>query len=183
MGSKPNMNKIDQVLNEYKQCTVDICEHLDTLTELAKECSHITEMGFRYGASACAMLKGYPKKLISYDLSIPAECRTLFEEIKGDTDVLLIQADTLGIMIQETDMLFIDTLHTYKQLKRELELHGNKARKYLVFHDTVTFGTKGEDGSEKGLMDAVCEFRVNNDHWILHKHYENNNGLTVLKRL
>jgi len=175
-------NLIDQTLAEYKQVTPDICEHLDTLTELAKECDHITEMGFRYGASSCAFLKAKPKKLISYDLSIPQECRQLFEELRGDTTVYLIQADTLGIMIEDTDMLFIDTLHTYQQLKRELQLHGNKAQKYLVFHDTVTFGHIGEDKSEKGLMDAVTEFLEQHHHWTMHKHYENNNGLSILKR-
>src|SRR6478736_6697523 len=122
MGRDADMIDIDQLLKEYKQTTPDICEHMDTLTELAKECDHITEMGFRHGASACAMLKAQPKKLISYDL------------VKGNTEVQLIQGNTLEVQIEETDMLFIDTLHTYDQLKEELRLHGNKAKKYLVFH-------------------------------------------------
>lgn len=177
------MHKLDYLLDQYKNATPDICEHLDTLTQLAKECTHITEMGFRYGASACAMLKAQPKKLISYDLHIPDECRKMFDEVKGDTEVVLVQASTLEVVIEETDMLFIDTLHTYNQLKKELNMHGNKAKKYLVFHDTEAYGTKGEDGSDKGLMDAINEFIKDNNHWILYQHYINNNGLTVLKRI
>jgi len=177
------MIDIDQLLKEYKQTTPDICEHMDTLTELAKECDHITEMGFRHGASACAMLKAQPKKLISYDLQIPDACRTVFDLVKGNTEVQLIQGNTLEVQIEETDMLFIDTLHTYDQLKEELRLHGNKAKKYLVFHDTETFGLKGEDGSERGLKNAFNEYKVLNPHWSLYRHYDNNNGLTILKRV
>lgn len=175
---------IDQLVEEFRSCTPDICEHLDTLTQLASECEHITEMGFRHGASFSALLKAKPKTAISYDLSIPENCRALIDQVKGDTQVKLIQGDTLEIEIEETDLLFIDTLHTYAQLKKELLRHGNKAKKYLAFHDTVTFGHIGEDGTEKGLMDAIQEYiTTHNPRWAAHEHYENNNGLTILKRI
>ena len=41
-------------------------------------------------------------------------------------------------------MLFIDTLHVYGQVKREIALHHHNVRKYLVFHDTVCMGEEGE---------------------------------------
>lgn len=173
---------IEHFLKHYKQVTPDICEHLDTLTSLSKECEHVTEMGFRHGASFCALLMGKPKKLITYDLVIPKEIIPIFDEIKGETEIHLYADNTLSIEIEPTDLLFIDTLHTYSQLKKELELHGDKAKKYLVFHDTETFGNKGEDGFEKGLKDALDEYMIETGKWKIFKHYPNNNGLTILER-
>ena len=95
-----------------------------------------------------------------------------------------VQADVLKIKIPPTDLLFIDTWHTYNQLKKELELHGNQAQKYLVFHDTYTFGLCGEDGRDaKGLLSAVIEFVMANPHWRFHTYRTNNNGLTILERI
>jgi hypothetical protein len=55
-------------------------------------------------------------------------------------------------------------------------LHGNKARKYIGFHDTTTYEfigeryTKGDDWFEegKGLWKAIEEFLEVNPHWELH---------------
>jgi len=57
-----------------------------------------------------------------------------------------------------TDLLFIDTRHVYRQLCDELARHGSKARKYMCWHDTTTFGDAGEDGSRPGLWHAVEEW-------------------------
>jgi hypothetical protein len=97
--------------------------------------------------------------------------------------VRYINENVLDIEIEEVDMIFIDTLHTYEQLSAELRLHGNKARKYLAFHDTYTFGLKGEIGPDnKGLLSAIIEFMINNPHWKFKVHKTNNNGMTVLER-
>jgi hypothetical protein len=34
----------------------------------------------------------------------------------------------------------------------------------------------------KGLKPAIDEFLNENKDWVLHKHYENNNGLTIILR-
>lgn len=176
------MSPIEQVIEHYRRDTPDIAEHLDTLTNLASEVEHVTEMGFRYGASACALLKGNPKKLVSYDLQIPKACRELFQQIKGDTDVQLFENDTLNLSIAPTDLLFIDTLHTYKQLKEELQLHAEKAKKYIVFHDTMSYRHKGEDGTTPGLYDAIMEYIEDKPHWFVKFDHSNNNGLLCLER-
>jgi hypothetical protein len=62
-------------------------------------------------------------------------------------------------------------------------LHGNKAKKYLAFHDTYTFGLTGEVGNDrKGLMTAIIEFMIQNPHWKFKTHKTNNNGFTILER-
>jgi hypothetical protein len=160
----------------------DISEHLDVLFEIAKQCSHITEMGFRLGASFTALLLAQPKKLVTYDIYIPSEVQKFFLDIKGKTEIEFHQKNTLEIEIEETDFLFIDTLHTYDQLKTELELHGNKSKRFLGFHDTETYARKSEDGFQKGLMDAIDEWRQKNPVWKVVEDRKNNNGLLVLER-
>jgi|KBSSwiStaDraftv2_1062776.scaffolds.fasta_scaffold174202_2 hypothetical protein len=39
--------------------------------------------------------------------------------------------------------LFIDTWHVCEQLETELSRHSVRVRRYLVMHDTVTFGEVG----------------------------------------
>jgi hypothetical protein len=100
--------------------------------------------------------------------------------------------------IEETDLLFIDTWHVYQQLKKEFELHADKSRKYIILHDTTTFGENGEGIAStninivtgqieaiphKGLWPAVEEFLESNTKWKLKERYTNNNGLTVLERV
>lgn len=168
----------------------DINEHLPVLRDLASVCDHVTEMGVRYIVSSYAFLEGLEKgkKLISIDIQHP-------KHFGGDLDLFkirasqkvidftFIQGDTLQIEIEPTDLLFIDTLHVYAQLKAELERHANKARKYIAFHDTTTFGTIGDDGVDgHGLWKAIEEFLQGHPEWKLLKRYENNNGLTVLHR-
>jgi hypothetical protein len=165
----------------------DIHEHLPVLYELAKDCNHIIEMGVRTGISTRAFLR-VDAKLISYDIVTDQKVVDLINEAKkAGKDATFIEADVLKIDIEETDLLFIDTWHTYEQLKQELSLHGNKSRKYMVFHDTNTFGLKNEGGqaysTSQGLLPAIIEFLMVNPHWRFKKFLMNNNGLTVLERL
>lgn len=138
-------------------------------------------MGTRTGVSTRAFLYAQPEALLCYDIQHFPTVAEVLMPIKGRTDLRFIQADTTKIEIEETDLLFIDTLHTYAQLKKELELHGNKARKYLVFHDTETFGEVGEDGRAPGLNAAIYEFFDKNPQWVSIERHRNNNGLTILR--
>jgi len=154
----------------------DINEHLSTLVMYGKQVDHITEFGVRSGVSTVAFLHACPEQLISYDINL---CSIAVPKEYG---FKFIQADVLNIEIEETELLFIDTYHTYEQLSQELSLHGDKSRFYLIFHDTETFGTCGEDGSLPGLMVAIREFMFLHPWWTLARQYKNNNGLTILKR-
>jgi hypothetical protein len=69
--------------------------------------------------------------LRSYDLGDPYNIFALRPQLQ--VDWLFRHGSTLEAdVIEETDMLFVDTLHTYGQVKGELERHGNQARKYIV---------------------------------------------------
>ena len=164
----------------------DVNEHLPTLREYASKSNHVTEMGVRGVVSTYGLMMGLPKILKSYDI-VPIELhgvdrnwvRKLAQE--NGVDFEFIQANVLHVEIEETDFLFIDTYHTYNQLKEELQKHSAKTRKYLGFHDTTTFGEVGE-GGVVGLWPAISEFLSENEEWELVKRWENNNGLTILKR-
>ena len=62
------MEKILEKYNQHKSTYSDINEHLETLYNLGKECSHITEMGVRWVSSTWPLVYSNPKKMISYDI-------------------------------------------------------------------------------------------------------------------
>jgi len=164
----------------------DINEHLPTLKKYAAQCNHVTEFGVRWVVSTWALLAGKPKVLRSYDIKHPSTFKadiTVLEKAAKDegVDFKFTLADVLTTEIEKTDLLFIDTWHVYKQLKRELELHAEKALRYIILHDTQTFGIKGEDGGE-GIEKALKQFLAGNKQWQIKEVYSNNNGLTVLER-
>jgi hypothetical protein len=185
------MSQLEEIYNQNCQTPSDINEHLPTLKKYAEECEHITEMGVRWGVSTFALMMGKPTTLKSYDFSECGKASLMYDLAKENgIDFLFQIADTRNIEIEETDFLFIDTLHHYDQLKIELELHANKSRKYIGFHDTTSFEfigeryTTGDDWFEegKGLWKAIEEFLEINPHWEIAERYTNNNGLTILKR-
>jgi hypothetical protein len=152
----------------------DINEHLPTLKRYADECEHVTELGVRGAVSLSAFLASNAKRVVAVDI--------LNVAVPESDKLTFICADDLTIRIQETDLLFIDTLHNYLHLKAELALHAYKAKKYIAFHDTFIFGENGDDGC-LGLNHAIREFLTNNsDEWELEYHTDNNNGLTIIKR-
>jgi cephalosporin hydroxylase len=163
----------------------DINEHLPTLKKYADECDHITEMGVRGCISTIALLMGKPFTLISYDI-VDCPVEEAYQLTKGVTNFKFIKGDTLKITIEQTDLLFIDTLHNYTQLSQELALHGNKVDKYIIFHDTTSFEHHGESYTgkpEKGIWKAIEEFIKANPEWEIEERYTNNNGLTILKKM
>lgn len=161
----------------------DINEHLPTLKRYGETVDHITEFGVRTGRSTAAFLSANPVKMYSYDITSRKFNYQMYKSlIDKNTDFVFKECDVLKIKIEETDLLFIDTLHTYTQLNQELLLHGNKSRKYIIFHDTETFGEVGIDNKEPGLLKAIYEFIDKNPQWIIEETFTNNNGLSILRR-
>lgn len=171
---------LNNLYQQYCNTPSDINEHLPKLKELGEQCNHITEFGVRTGVSTLALLSSQPQHLISYDIN-PFSQYQMYKSIQGITEFNFVQSDTLKINIEETDFLFIDTLHTYKQLSQELNLHHHKVRKWIALHDTHTFGENGEHG-ELGLNYAVEIFLENNKEWSIVYKTNKNNGLTVLEK-
>lgn len=185
-----------EILNTYNSlCTTesDINEHLPVLKKYTEQCKHITEMGTRYVVSTWAFLAGKPDVIVCYDILEGLDMSAFNNRMNHlqnsaadiNVQVNFIKADVLQIEIEETDLLFIDTYHEYNQLKNELRLHGNKSRKFIIFHDTTTFGEHGETfrvSNTIGIWPAIEEFLVENPHWKILERLTNNNGLTILER-
>lgn len=192
------MEKIKNYFLIHKKNKSDINEHLDVLYEYSLKCEHITEMGIRWGSSTFAFLYSNPKKMIGYDVKKTHEIQEIIELcMEYKIDFRFIQEDVLNTSIEETDLLFIDTLHTYNQLSKELSLHSKKVKKYIIMHDTTCFGyvnegvyehaselIKNEKTTKEGLVIAIQDFLSIEDglNWEIDKILENNNGLTILKR-
>lgn len=177
---------VDDIYNQRCVEPGDIYELLPLLYKYASKCSHVTEFGVRSLVSTYALLAARPHTVISYDHIHPdATGGNLQQAIDAATEAgvtfIFRQEDTLRITIEPTDMLFIDTLHTYDQLKQELALHADKVRKYLVFHDTSidSWGMGGELNSF-GLWFAIKEFLRDNPNWDVLEKVEYCAGLTVL---
>jgi hypothetical protein len=159
----------------------DINEHCPTLYLLAAQSQHVTEMGCRHGISTTALLRAQPQTLVCYDLErLPEFDQVLL--VTGRTELRYHEANTLEVEIEPTDLLFIDTFHVYEQLRRELELHAGRVRRFIALHDTTTFGEEGEWDGHRGLWPAVTEFLAAHPEWWLAARYHHNHGLTVLER-
>ena len=190
------MIDIKQKIEQLKAIKYDISGHMDTLIKYGRQCEHITEFGVYLGWSLWAWAASAPGTLRAYDIQDNPYFSTngvaqYCDEIGKDFEFHVQDVVAKGFKIDETDLLFIDTLHTYKQLSTELKMHGNKARKYIIMHDTVTFGRidqqltprKGPAPKKQGLTLAITEFLQANKHWRVAAFYENDNGLTVLERV
>lgn len=189
------MKSLQQKYDELCATHSDINQHLPTLAHFAAKCKHITEMGVRAVTSTYAFLMGRPDKLIGYDIGEYKEnvdeCREIVKAEGLIWDFIL--ADVLKVEIEETDFLFVDTFHTATQLRKELELHAGKVRKYIGFHDTHTFWERGEPSYEsvadkgtncgQGLKYALEPFLAYNPQWKVVYKTDKNNGLTIIERV
>ena len=168
---------IEEKIKNFKSQNCDICEHFSTIIKYGRQCDHITEFGVRWIVSTWGWLYSKPKKLICYDIENPSNWGEDITDVydtskKIDVDFSFFQENTLNVEIEETDLLFIDTEHTYEQLSSELKLHGNKSKKFLAFHDTTLYP----------LRKAIEEFIKENEHWLIIEDHQNNNRFMILKR-
>lgn len=162
----------------------DINEHLPTLYEFAKKVKNITEFGVRNVVSTWAFANSFPEKLLCVDIIKQPEVNDLLQICKNQNlNIEFKEANTLSINIEPTDLLFIDTWHSYIQLKNELQIHHSKVNNYIIMHDTITFCNKDQEGPGPGLCPAIKEFLNEHKEWTELCTYSNNNGLTILKKI
>lgn len=188
----------------------DINEHLPTLQRYAAECSSVAEFGVRGIVSTWAMLSGLKesvgaasKKLVCVDIDHVTLAGVAHVASRVGIDLTFQQVDSVAADLGEgVDMLFIDTWHIYGHLRRELTAHCTKVRRFIAMHDTTVDAELGESirGREDlhaamarsgysltdvstGLRPAITEFLATHPEWVIDAVYENNNGLTILRRV
>lgn len=192
------LHLINGLYNTACNTESDIKDHLPYLSELVTSCYgmsnvvKVVEFGVRNAKSTTALLRGLVNgymlseykgrrfgAMVSYDINDSPEARAL-EHI---TSAYMFQrGDSLKVQPLACDVLFIDTLHTYVQLKYELNRHGPMCQQYIAIHDTHTFGKIGEDGGP-GIGRAITEFIHGNPCWVIWRDVANCNGMLTLKRI
>lgn len=200
------MDSIKQYYAFHCSMSSDINEHLPTLHSYAEKCKHVTECGVRGAVSsyafADALVGREGTRMIGVDLDTNSNVQQFlgFAKMAG-LDAVFYQESDLTCPMEPTDLLFIDTWHVYGHLKRELARWNSVVGKYIILHDTTVDAEFGEtlrvgwdavaqsrqskipvEEITKGLWPAVTEFLAEHPEWVLEKRYENNNGLTVLRR-
>jgi len=160
----------------------DINEHLPWISELTSECNHATELGVGYAQSTRAFLR-HDIELHSYEIQVYPETQKFFDEAKSaGRRVTLHVEDTRTATIAPTDIMLVDSYHSYEQVKIELDRHADKVKKYILFHDTDLYGFSGQ-GNERGIFPAITEFLGSHPEWELVEQRKNNNGMTLIKRV
>ena len=164
-----------------------IAHYMPVLYKYAKQCDSVVEIGVDQVCSTWAFLYAAPSNgVTSVDIDLQRkaymERHSLTENIwltwakelakKENVTFNPIESSSLEIELPEHDLLFIDSLHTYDQLSQELTLHGNKAQKYIIMHDTTLYPE---------LLQAIDEFIDENDHFEQIEWLKDTPGLLILK--
>lgn len=170
--------------------------HLPRLQALAAGCGLAVEFGVKRAASSAALLLG-AARVVSYDIVPTPEAIRLQAEAGSRWDYRIEDSRTAEILA--CDLLFVDSLHTFAQVDAELRRHAEAVRRYLVFHDTITFGSVGADGETGqhcwqyrpgvpmppealGIRPAIDALLIRDRSWQIAAHYTDSHGLLVLER-
>lgn len=181
------MNLEEEFLRRKKDLKSDIRLHLDMLFYYAFNSEVIAEFGIRTGNSTIALMYGLSnnkrakKRYFGCDVT---SCMQ-FEKIGKDNgiDAEVVVSDSREITLKEKfDLIFIDTIHEYNHITKELKRHGNYANKWIIMHDTYTFAVNGQDDGE-GMQRGIFEWLIKNPHWIIKEAVSFSNGLMVLERV
>lgn len=199
--------ELTKIYNYHCQTPSDIYQHIPVLKELAQQCSSVIEIGIRYMVSSWGIFEGlahspFPNRsYLGIDLAFPPkesfdQAKSLAEQ-NGITFNFL-QANDMDIELEQADMLFIDSLHTYCHLTYELETFSPKIRKFITMHDTsAPWGNQDDDQYtgdyseypaqydryKRGLWPAVEDFLKRHPEWTLQERRLNNHGFTILRRV
>jgi hypothetical protein len=176
------IESIEDWLDWQKKNDPDLGGHLSRLQELAQGAKLVVQLGLGRGGATAAFLAAHPKRLVSVDGAPPSWFDSLRQLAAADWEFLL--GDTLQVDLpsEPIDVLFIDTKHTAAQCYAELTRYAPLVQGRIVLHDTTTFGERGEDGGP-GLLPALRRFLKEHPEWIVYKHFEDWNGLTIISNL
>jgi hypothetical protein len=180
-------SSLETIYAEWCRMPTASSPHLPTLRSLASECGVCVELGCRDGASATALLLGTDADVYSFDIE-PRPRAMRLAEIVGERWHYVI-GDSRTADVPECDLMFVDAQHDYAHVNAELLAHAGKVRKYLCFHDTITFGSHGAIGESGrydpevlGIRPAIDQLMMRDESWRLVRHDTHSHGFLVLQR-
>lgn len=152
----------------------------DEIREKIQGCESYTELGVNQGTTLAIPLLHNTPTVNGYDISLKPYnfARHHFEQYAKENNINFTahEADTLKCVIQPTDVLYIDTVHQYNHLTKELARHSEQAKKYIIFHDTII------SQSRPNLKQAVLDFVKNNTMWEIVIDCQKSVGFMTIKR-
>lgn len=180
---------LEETYERHAKWVTPINQHLATLRELASKCEDVVELGVATASSTVALLAAQPKKLVSVDIVKHPVVDTL-RPLAGKTGWEFLQADSRQAGPWECDLLFIDSAHNADQLYAELTRHAPLCKRWIVLHDTVTYGERGEGDDQPpnlppkvpGLLPAMRQYLSEHREWTVLRHHRHSHGLMVLTR-
>eukprot|EP00759_Apiculatamorpha_spiralis_P025061 PhF_6_TR28139/c0_g1_i4/m.41671 len=185
---------LQEVYAEMLQYPSDINRLLPILQLYAHQSNAVVEMGSRRGHSTTAFFLTFPKNFTLIDLELTEDVRALagaYDDCrpKDTTHFHMVESDDLKThILDDTDMLFIDTLHSGPLLRKELAKHSRNVRKWILFHDVISFGDRDEadpagQRGGYGLRPVIKDFlKESNGEWREEAYFPFSNGLLVLRR-
>ena len=157
----------------------DYCNHHNVIKALIEEgCESYKELGTHQGASAAAALLAGADDvfLVDPDFSKIMPYMELFEEYYLPAGVTLTTYCGSSLdkeSASPVDLLLVDSVHKSEHLQKELDMHAQYVRKYMVFHDTK---------HKPELYRTLNKFCGGISQWEIHDHIDEGHGVTILKR-
>lgn len=175
-----DLPKAYEKFEEIKVTKSDIYQHLEKVFQLTLGCNIAVCLGLARGEAAFALALSCNKVFV-LDENPSSEIETIVSEYFTNKFKVLRQNTHEPIEFDEIDVLFIDSIHTAETVKNELIAHAHKVKKYIIFHDTYTFGNIGEDGGE-GILEPIANFMLENEEWKVISTENINNGMIILAK-
>lgn len=156
--------------------------YTDVLVKYSKNCDSVVEFGTWNGLSALVFANAGVKDITSVDIDF-TRCNqnaiTRVINANGNKINWIAESSTKGKTDLSADLMFFDTLHSYKQVKNELNHRANKAKKYIIVHDTNF--PKGSKPTKR-VRDAVIEYVNKNADLVVALDYTDYTGIMVVER-
>lgn len=163
--------KYQQLLNTSS----DVNKHFPLIRKSVEKGDTVIELGVRECVSTWALLAGLPAGMVSVDIVEPPKER-IDEVIKACAEANIgykfMKEDSIYARTAPFDVLFVDTLHFYSQIVKELWRHSGNVRKRIIFHDS----------NIPEVRACIQDFLFNLD-WRFEIESPADTGLVVLKRV
>jgi len=178
----------------YEHDQDDIWPHMPFLEECASKAGIIIEIGVGHGnGSTRAFARGLERSTAEFKLHVGVDIDPerpqlkprypYWREIHGPSEDKTTVAQVAGILWQasrlsdDADIIFIDTAHTYEQMKKELPLWEPFTGPITlwIFHDTWM------NGEYNHMTDAIKEFAAAHG-WEYEDYSKESHGLGLMRR-
>ncbi len=156
----------------------DMMPHMQQLRDLATGLDRVVEFGLRRGNSSVAFLAAGVQRLVSYDLDVsraPAFLMTWQQWTRVEADTTKLE------YLPACELLLIDTVHTFEQIRAELAW-ARRVSRYICFHDVNVNGFRDEGDGGPGILPAIFAWLGSAPEWRVKDYWPSRWGMLVCER-